>query len=119
MQNIAVSVEANFLAKRARMISEIRVTIKQETSTSDRKIDSLAKAMEKMMDRLESMERKPHWDNQQKGPQIRNPNFRKNTNTGKSRESTPDQTIRPHFQENYAESYHQNEDDEDTQINLM
>ena len=37
------------------------------------------------MDRLENMERKPQWDNQQQGPQIRNPNFRKNPNTSKSR----------------------------------
>ena len=65
------------------------------------------------------MERKPQWDNQQQGPQIRNPNFRKNTNNGKSRESAPDQQIRPPFQENYAEISHQNEEDEDTQINLM
>ena len=71
------------------------------------------------MDRLDNMERKLQWDNQQQGPQIRNPNFRKNTNTGKSRESTPDQTIRPPFQENYVEISHQNEDHEDTQINLM
>ena len=70
------------------------------------------------MDRLDNMERKPQWDNQQQGPQIRNPNFRKNTNTGKSRELAPDQTIRPPFQENYAEISHQNEDDEDT-INIM
>ena len=119
MKNIAVSVEANLLAKRERMRNEKRVTIKEETSTSYSKIYSLAKAMEKMMDRLESMERKPQWDNQQQGPQIRNPNFRKNTNTGKSRESAPDQQIRPPFQENYDESSHQNEDDEDTQINLV
>ena len=72
-----------------------------------------------MMDRLENMERKPQWDNQQQGPQIRNPNFRKNTNIGKSRESTLDQKIRPPFQENYAKSSHQNEEDEDTEIKLM
>ena len=71
------------------------------------------------MDRLDNMERNPQWDNQQQGPQIRNPNFRKNTNIGKSRESAPDQTIRPPFQENYAEISHQNENDEDNQINLM
>ena len=71
------------------------------------------------MDRLDNMERKPQWDNQQQGPQIRNQNSRKNTNTWKSRESTPNQTIRPPFQENYAEISHQNENDEDTQINLM
>ena len=65
------------------------------------------------------MERKPQWDNQQQGPQIRNPNFRKNPNTGKSREAIADQLIRPPFQENYAESSHQNEEDQETQINLM
>ena len=54
-----------------------------------------------MMDRLDNIERKPQWDNQQ---QIRNPNLRKNTNIGKSKEATHDQTIRPPFQENYAES---------------
>ena len=65
------------------------------------------------------MERKPQWDNQQQGPQIRNPNFKNNPNTGKSREPAPDQQIRPPFQENYAEISQQNEEDEDTQINLM
>ena len=101
------------------MTNERRVTIKEETSTSDNKIDSLAKSMEKIIDRLESMERKPHWDNQQQGPQIRNPNFRNNTNTSKSRESTLDQTIRPPFQENYDEISHKNEEYEDTQIKVM
>ena len=70
------------------------------------------------MDRLENMEIKPQWDNQQ-GPQIKNPNFRRNPNTGKSREVAPDQLIRLPFQENYAEISQQNEDDQDTQINLM
>ena len=79
------------------MRNERRVTIKEESSTSDVKIDSLAKILEKLMDRLEYMERKPQWDNQQQGTQIRNPNFRKNTNTGKSREVVPDQQIRPPF----------------------
>jgi hypothetical protein len=32
--------------------------------------------MEKLMDRIENIERKPHWDNQQ-APPVRNPNFRK------------------------------------------
>lgn len=37
------------------------------------------------MDRIENIERKPHWDNQQ-APLVRNPNFRKNQNqnTGKN-----------------------------------
>jgi len=59
MQINAISVEANLLDKRARMRNERRVTIKEEPSTSDTKIDSLAKTMERMMDRLEIMERKP------------------------------------------------------------
>ena len=54
-------------------------------------------------------------DNQQK---IRNPSFGKNINTGKSKESALDQIIRPPFQENYAESSHQDENDEGT-INIM
>lgn len=65
MQSNAVSVEANLLAKRARMRNERRVTIKDEPSTSDCKIDNLAKSMERIMDRLENMERKLQWDNQQ------------------------------------------------------
>ena len=68
-----------------------------------------------MMDILENKERRPQWDNQQ---QIRNPNFRKNTNSGKSKESAHDQTIKPPFQEKYVEISQQNDDDEDT-INLM
>lgn len=70
------------------------------------------------MDRLDNMETKPQRENQQ-GPQIRNPNFRKNPNAGKSKEGTPNQQIRPPFQENYAEISQQLEEDQGTQINLM
>jgi len=108
MQSDAVSVEANLLGKRARMRNERRVTIKEEPSTSNVKIDTLAKSLETLVDSLEIMERKTQWDNQQQGPQIRNPNFRKNPNTGKPREGPPNEHIRPPFQENYAESSHQN-----------
>ena len=59
MQSNVVSVEANLLAKRARMRNERRVAIKDEPSTSNIKIDSLAKSMERIMDRLENLERKP------------------------------------------------------------
>ena len=115
MQSDVVSVEANILSRKSRLRNERRVTIKEETSSSDGKIDQLAKNLERIMDRLDNIERRPQWDNQQ---QIRNPNFRKNTNSGKSKESAADQTIRAPFQENYAESSHQDENDEDT-INLM
>jgi len=100
MQSIAVSVDANLLAKKARMRNEKRVVIKEETSTSDGKIDNLEKSVEIIMDRLENMERKTQWENQQPPP-IRNPNFRKNPNVGKN--VIPDQQIRPPFQKNYAE----------------
>ena len=88
MQSNVVSVEANLLAKKARMRNEKRVVTKEETFTSDGKIDSLAKSVERIMDRLEKMERKTQWENQQPPP-IRNPNFRKNPNTGKN--DIPDQ----------------------------
>jgi hypothetical protein len=54
MQRNVVSVEANLLAKRARLRIERRVTIKEEPSTPyvDEKIDSLVRTMERMMDRL-------------------------------------------------------------------
>jgi len=37
------------LAKRARMRDETKVTIKEEPSTSDVKIDSLSKSVERLM----------------------------------------------------------------------
>ena len=47
----------------------------------------LDKNLYRIMDRLENIARIPKWDNQQKN---RNPNFRKNTNLGKVKETTPD-----------------------------
>ena len=74
MQSVAVNVEANLLTKRGRVRNERRGTAKDETSPFDINIDSLAKSMESLMDRIENMERKPQWDNQQASP-VRNPNF--------------------------------------------
>lgn len=76
MQSVAVSVEANLLAKRARVRNEKRGTTKDDASPLDIKIDNLAKSMEIIMDRIDNIERKPQWDNQQ-APPIRNLNFRK------------------------------------------
>lgn len=64
MQSVVVSVEANLLAKRARVRNEIRGTTKDEPSPFDIKIDSLEKGMEKLMDRIENNEWKPQGDNQ-------------------------------------------------------
>lgn len=117
IQSVAVSVEANLLSKRARVRNERRTPLKDETSPFDQKMDALAKGMERLMDRIEFIERKIHWDNQQANP-VRNPNFRKNQNqnTGKN---GPAQNIRPPFQENYAETSHQEDPEIDTRINLM
>ena len=59
-----VSVEVNIFARKARLRNERRVTIKEETFSSDGKIDQLAKALEIMIDRLDNIEIRPHWDNQ-------------------------------------------------------
>ena len=75
-----------------------------------------AKTLERMMDILDHIEIKPQWDNQQ---QIKNPNFRKNNNSGKAKESAPDQTIRAPFQENYAKCSQNNDEDEDSINHLM
>jgi hypothetical protein len=109
MQRSVVSVEANLLARRARQRTEKRVTIKEEpsTSSSDAKLDSLARAMEKMMERLTITDRNPPRENQA-APQIRNPNFRRNPPQIRQRDPRdqreqrgPDQQIRPPLQENY------------------
>lgn len=91
MQSNVVSIEANLLAKKAKMRNEKRVVFKEETSTSYGKVYCLAKSIKRIMDRLENIERKNQWENQQPPP-IRNPNFRNNPNTRKN--DIPDQQIR-------------------------
>jgi len=63
MQKIAMSVEENLLAKRARTKTEKKVTIKEEASSSDH----LLRKIEKVFDRFTIA------DNPE--TQIRNPNF--------------------------------------------
>jgi len=79
MQKSSISVDANLLARRARQRTKKRVTIKEEpsTSSSNAKLYSLARAMEKMMERLTVADRNPPRENQA-APQIQNPNFRRN-----------------------------------------
>ena len=57
MQKGAVSVEANLIEKRARMRSEKRVPYRDDTSasTSDHKVDSLAKNVERLEKMVEKM----------------------------------------------------------------
>ena len=79
MQRGAVNVEANLLAKRARMRNENRFTIREEpaASTYDANIDNLVRTMERMMERINLNERPALRDNQP-APQKGNQNLRRN-----------------------------------------
>jgi len=117
MQNVAVSVEANLIAKRNRARAERKTTFKEEPSSWDQKLDAIINGMQRLGERVESVERKSSWEGPQNNP-IRNPNFRRNQNqnTGKA---SPENQIRPPFQENYTETSTANEQKDDTHINLM
>jgi hypothetical protein len=79
MHKSVVSVEANLLTRRARQRTKRRVTIKEEPtmSSSDAKLDSIVRTMERMMERLTIADRNPPRENQD-APRVRNPNFRRN-----------------------------------------
>ena len=79
MHKCVVNVEANLLARKSRQRIERRVTIKEEPSTSstNAKIYSLVRTMERMMKRLQITDRNPPRENQPT-LQIQNPNFRRN-----------------------------------------
>ena len=95
-------------------------------SNSDSKLDSLARAVERMMERLTVSDINPPRENPL-APQVRNPNFRRNPPQIRQRDPRdqreqrgPDQQIRPPLQENYAdEGGEVIEELEDTHINLM
>ena len=63
MLKATMRVEANLIEKRARMRSEKRVTYKDDTtpapSSSDTKLDSIVRKMERMMEKLILNERTP------------------------------------------------------------
>jgi len=117
MQSIAVSIETNLISKRARARAERRIPVKEEPSTFEQKLDSIIKGMDRLSDRVETIERKSFWDGQPSNAR-RNPNFRKNQNPNIGKVG-PDQKIRPPFQENFAEASTSDQTPEDTQINLM
>lgn len=102
MKNIAVSVEANLIAKRNREMTERRTTFKEEPSTLDQKLDAIITGMHKLGDRVESVEIKSSWNAPQNND-VRNPNFRKNQNPNAGRTGL-EQDVRHPFQENYTEA---------------
>jgi len=60
MQINVVSVEENLLAKREKLKVERRVTIKEvPSSSSDAKLDTLVKTMERMMERMTLTDKAP------------------------------------------------------------
>jgi len=117
MQNVAVSVEANLIAKRNRARMERRTTFKEEPSSLEQKLDAIISGMQRLGERVESVERKSSWEGQQSNT-IRNPNFRKTQNTNAGR-SSPDHEVRPPFHENYVEASTSSESIEDTHMNLI
>ena len=64
MQSIVVSVEANLISKRNWARSERRTTFKEEPSVFEQKLDAIIKGMDKLGDRVETIERKSSWDGQ-------------------------------------------------------
>jgi len=77
MQSIAVSVETNLIFKRARARAERRTPLKEEPSAFEQKSDAIIKGMDRLGDRVETIERKSSWDGQPSNT-GRNPNLRKN-----------------------------------------
>ena len=117
MQNVAVSVEANLIAKRNRARMERRTTFKEEPSAFDQKLDAIINGLQRLGERVENVERKASWEGQQSNT-IRNPNLRKTQNTNAGR-SNQDHDIRTPFQDNYVEGSTSSETIQDTHMNLM
>ena len=64
MQNVVVSVEANLISKRNRARTERRTTFKEEPSAFEKKLDAIIKVMDRLGDRVETIERKSSWEGQ-------------------------------------------------------
>ena len=115
MQNLAVTVEANLIAKRNRARNERRTTFKEEPSALEQNLDAIIDGIHRLGNRVESVERKSSWEGQQPN---RSPNLRKNQNPNVGRVS-PDHDVRPPFQENYTEASPPSEPTEETHMNLL
>ena len=113
MQLDVVGVEINIIAKKARLRNERRVTIKEEKSNSDGKFDIFGKNLERVVEIL----RENHNGITNHKSEIPTSEKRKKK-PGKAKEATPNQNIRPPFQEKYAKSSQNNDEYEDN-INLI
>ena len=63
-QNVAVTVEANLIAKRNRARIERKTTFKEEPSTFDQKLDVIINGLQRLGERVETVERKTSWGGQ-------------------------------------------------------
>ena len=61
-QKVAVTVEANLIAKRNRARLEKRTIYKEEPSAFDQKLDAILNGIKRLGDRVESVERKASWE---------------------------------------------------------
>lgn len=64
MQSITVSVEANLISKRAKVRSERRIPLKEDSSSFEHKLYAIIKGMDRLGDRVETIETKSPWDGQ-------------------------------------------------------
>lgn len=112
MQKNEVSVEENLLAKRARMKTEKKVTIKEEASSSDVKGDHILRKIEKMFDqltiadKLENTIRNPNFRGQQQ------PQFQIKQREQKAQDQSSQQQVKTPLQQNYVHRM-ESEDDDD------
>lgn len=58
MQSITISVEANLISKRAKVRSERRIPLKEESSAFKQKLDAIIKWVHRLGDRVGTIERK-------------------------------------------------------------
>lgn len=112
MQKNTVSVEANMLAKRARMKTKKKVTIKEEASSLDVKADHILQKIENMFDWLMIADKpettiiNPNFIGQQQ------PQFRIKQTEQKAPDQSSQQQVKTPLQQNYLHGM-ESEDDGD------
>ena len=106
MQKIAVSVEANLLAKRARAKAKKKVTIKEEVST----LDQVLRKMEKMFDKLTIDKSEPQFINPKFCGQQQ-PQFRIKQREQRAQDQATQQQVKTPLQQNFVHGSESNEEE--------
>lgn len=107
MQKIAISVEANLLAKRARTKTKKKVTIKEEASSSGHLLHKLEKIFYRftIVDKPKTEVKNPNFHGQQQ------PQFRIKQQEQRAQDPSAQQKIKTPLQQNYVHGT-ESEDDE-------